>query len=380
MYPKPYKQQGCKNYYFKYTDPVTRKQRGRTTGQTTKKLAEIEIKNFIDALNSFNVNSVLSYLPLKEYLKPWTNGKTNPRYERYSFEEKQYGTRQVKRVAAMLEQHVITHPISDLEIYRITRGAAVDFRAYLLKNRLQGHPQTVNVIISVLKAVFNEGIFRGELTSNPFSGIGNIKTKTKPREILSLDEFRQLFRPTVFPSELAYRIFLFAAATGMRTSEVLALHWEQLSGNMLTVDRAWVSPKKLGPPKWGKTRTIPLSNLALSALPEQECELMFHRYSNRLGNTWWKKNFQAAMERSGIEKHITPHCLRHTLNSQLLLAGISPFIIQYYLGWSRSSDLTKTQEGYTHVLEEHLQPVARAIDTLYTPEREIIPFEILKNA
>ena len=155
------------------------------------------------------------------------------------------------------------------------------------------------------------------------------------------------------------------------------MHWDQLHDDILTIDRAWVAPYELGPPKWGKERSIPLPKTVIDNLPEvnpERTDLIFQQDNARLGNTWWTKNFTAAVKKSGIKKDITAHCLRHSLNSHLFVSGVSPFLIQHYLGWSNSSSLTKTQIGYTHVMPEHLRQVAEAIDTIYSREEKVIEF------
>jgi hypothetical protein len=77
-------------------------------------------------------------------LQPWLNGTTNPRYERYKLEGKQYGARQVHDITRLLKNHVIDHPILKKEVHSITRGDALDFRKSLSEGTLKGKPRTVN--------------------------------------------------------------------------------------------------------------------------------------------------------------------------------------------------------------------------------------------
>jgi len=95
-----------------------------------------------------------------------------------------------------------------------------------------------------------------------------------------------------------------------------------------------------------------------------------HRTVNghRVYNKWFYDQFAAAVKKAKLP-HITPHSLRHTLNSALLLKGVSPYLIQKYLGWSNTSSLTRVQEGYTHVKATDLQVVADGIDGLYVVKK-----------
>jgi len=243
----------------------------------------------------------------------------------------------------------------------------LDFRTSLQTDpRFSTKPRTINRTFAALSSVYSEALYRGELKYNPFPGIGNIKYKPKIKEILTPEELKSFFKREFFPSETAFKVFSLAAYTGLRMSELLALHWDQYSDGTLSIDRAWKTEHELGSPKWGKSRSYPLSELAISCLPEKTDSLIFHRNGIRLGSTWWIKNFRAALSNAEIKKDISPHCLRHSLNSNLLLAGVSPFLIQHYLGWSKDSSLTKVQEDYTHVKAEHLHPVADMIDSLYS--------------
>jgi len=72
-----------------------------------------------------------------------------------------------------------------------------------------------------------------------------------------------------------------------------------------------------------------------------------------------------------ILPRITPHSLRHVVNSELLRNNVSPYLLQKYLGWSSgSSMITKVQEGYTRITSNDLQIVADAIDMIFTTNKK----------
>jgi hypothetical protein len=77
--------------------------------------------------------------------------------------------------------YVHSHPIAKMEFYKITRRVVLDCRDNLLEEKLKEHPETVNTVITALKATFNEGKFRGELQSNPFTGNGSVKCEAIKR-------------------------------------------------------------------------------------------------------------------------------------------------------------------------------------------------------
>lgn len=60
-------------------------------------------------------------------------------------------------------------------------------------------------------------------------------------------------------------------------------------------------------------------------------------------------------EEAGIERHVTPHMLRHTVATLLLRNGVDIRIVQEFLGHASIA----TTQRYTHVTKEHLVSVLR---------------------
>src|SRR5205807_4668391 len=59
--------------------------------------------------------------------------------------------------------------------------------------------------------------------------------------------------------------------------------------------------------------------------------------------------------KAGIERHVTPHMLRHTVATLLLRNGVDIRIVQEFLGHASIA----TTQRYTHVTKEHLVRVLR---------------------
>ena len=60
-------------------------------------------------------------------------------------------------------------------------------------------------------------------------------------------------------------------------------------------------------------------------------------------------------EEAGIERHVTPHMLRHTVATLLLRNGVDIRVVQEFLGHASIA----TTQRYTHVTKEHLRVVLR---------------------
>ena len=75
------------------------------------------------------------------------------------------------------------------------------------------------------------------------------------------------------------------------------------------------------------------------------------------GPDWVSRLFKRYLVKSGIQKDLHLHCLRHTAASDLVRQGVHLRKIQKFLGHSS----LKMTEIYTHVLPEDLREVADAL-------------------
>lgn len=369
MYPKLYERYG--KYYFKFTDPRTKKRKQVSTGLSKPRKARSWMIDYIDRI----VHG--SDVPYRIYAQPFTDYRTSPRVKRLLSEGKSIGKKHVGQQASLLKAHVFKDQIADMPIGFITSGDVIDFRGRVYA-RLAGHPNTADKVFSAFKVVLSEAKLRMDIPANPAAGIGGIKFEEEPTEIMDRQKITEIFNdPGRFPSTLAYQVFRFAAFTGMRSSEILAAQWEQLENGVLTIDRAWKTPHEIGPPKSGKIRKIPLAKSVTDNLPDKSRKYIFcQKGGKRLGKTWWLKNWRKIRyddKHTMLDTPYRPHSLRHAVNTHLITAGAPLQYIQMYLGWSITG-LTRVQIGYTHAEHLDLKTISDMIDQLYLPEINEIPF------
>lgn len=144
-------------------------------------------------------------------------------------------------------------------------------------------------------------------------------------------------------------------ATGLRVSELITLTFEQVNFRQGFV-------RVMG--KGGKERLVPMGEHAMEWLEEyikgarldilaaRQCDFLFvtKRGSGMTRQAFWYVIKRYA-NKAGIDKHLSPHTLRHAFATHLLNHGADLRVVQLLLG---HTDLSTTQI-YTHVAQERLK-------------------------
>lgn len=178
--------------------------------------------------------------------------------------------------------------------------------------------------------------------------------------VLSLEEMERLLEAPDTGSALGLRdrcLLEVMYATGLRVSEMLSVQLDQ-------VDWVGRSIRVLG--KGSKERIVLIGDLAMDSL-----ESYIHQarptlardadsgalFLSHLGTPLSVRGFhlilQGHVTRARIEKHVTPHTLRHTFATHLLEGGADLRTVQELLGHANVS----TTQVYTHVSEGYLREV-----------------------
>jgi integrase/recombinase XerD len=182
--------------------------------------------------------------------------------------------------------------------------------------------------------------------------------------VLTIDEIEALLEAPDLTTTLGRRdrcLFEVLYATGMRVSELLGVRLRDIDWKDRTI-------RVLG--KGAKERIVLLGDLALDALEryihsarplllgQSETDALF--LSNR-GQPLSVRRFHLILQEhlaaAGIEKHVTPHTLRHSFATHLLEGGADLRSVQELLGHESVS----TTQVYTHVSQAYIREIyARA--------------------
>jgi integrase len=221
-----------------------------------------------------------------------------------------------------------------------------------------------------LRQVLARAVVWGLLEVNPAKqGVENPqRRRTEKRPFESWQELEAL------AARLGSRLgpmVLFAAATGMRPGEWVALERRDIdrAGRVAYVNRSFSKGRLASPKTEASIRAVPLQARALWALdqlpPGGPRDLLFpaerggyldlHNFRNR--------DWKPAQVAVGIDPFRRIYDLRHTFATFALRAGISTFELSRYMGAS----LTMIDRHYGHLARDGREHAIRLLDQLDTP-------------
>ncbi|MBN2498258.1 MAG: site-specific integrase [Deltaproteobacteria bacterium] len=206
---------------------------------------------------------------------------------------------------------------------------------------------TINRELAALSAALRWALSKGWIQRMPRFEMP--PPRNEQTEFLSRDE---VARVLLVANEPMRSLFRFAAATGCRQGEILALRWSWIS------ERTRMLNLPADATKNGRSRHVPLNTDALEALAvrrREACgELVFHRGDGEALNSAvaWRA-WANALKAAGV-RHVRFHALRHTYASWLAEAGVDLNRIRELLGHRSLGQVMR----YSHLRPEHLAAAA----------------------
>lgn len=291
----------------------------------------------------------------------------------------------VRTYRGMLRLHIVP-AMGELPIGEIDEDDIAAFISELRREKRLS-PKTVANIHSLLYAIFDTGVRRKRVPSNPCIGTRLPKADhTADKETyLTHKEFAHLmshmdphFRP----------FFVFLVSTGLRFSEAAALtgpDFTDADGKYsVRVTKAWkrddIKGRYIGPPKSRKSiRTVAVpAEVALMLAPlvqEAGRDGLVFRMKRGGAVTWasiHSKAWQPAIlkaQAEGFRKKPRVHDLRHTYASwQLATGDMSIFELSLHMG---HESVTTTANVYSHLMPEAIEKASatasKALGGLFTP-------------
>jgi integrase/recombinase XerD len=234
-----------------------------------------------------------------------------------------------------------------------------DITKYITYLRQALSAKSINRHISSLKGFYKYLLEETYIVVNPTENITVLKTEKNLPKYLSIEEIDKLLTfPLITPFDYRNKAMLeLMYATGLRVSELVTLEYSNidLHNSIIRVTG-----------KGKKDRIIPVGETAAYYLEiytnEYRNNLINKRSYNELflnnhGNPITRHGFNFILEniriKTGIEKEITPHILRHSFATHLLERGADLRSIQEMLGHENLSTTNIYTEVVNGILREN---------------------------
>jgi integrase len=228
---------------------------------------------------------------------------------------------------------------------------------------------TVNKELGTLSHCFNQAVEWGWLNKVPYK-VKQEREDNNRIEFLTVDECNRLLNVAFEdPHPQIYLFTAMALHTCMRRSEILSLRVENVH---LEKGHVFLPKAKAG------ARVQPITPQLASLLQEylayrdNKSPWLFPcvgALKTKEGHTKWiDKTFQRIVDSAGIaDRHVTPHVLRHTAITQLVMAGVDLATIQRISGHKTLAMVMR----YTHQTNEHLNNAMGILESVYSGRENV---------
>ena len=231
---------------------------------------------------------------------------------------------------------------------------AEQLRAFVAAEHRRGlSAKSLQRRLSACRSFYAWLLRHGRIAASPAAAIRAPTAPRKLPQVLDPDEVKVLVEvPTDAPLGLRDRALLeLFYSSGLRLSELCALHWRDLDfdGGLVTV---------LG--KGGKQRSVPMGSFARAALAAWQASTgagrespVFPGRNGPISPRAVQYRLRQLAQRQGLFKRVHPHLLRHSFASHILESSGDLRGVQELLG---HADIATTQI-YTHLDFQHLAKV-----------------------
>jgi integrase/recombinase XerD len=224
-------------------------------------------------------------------------------------------------------------------------------------------PASIRRNVSAIRTYFRFLTGDGIVVRDPSERLETPKRWRELPDVLTVEEVQQLLASPTLDDALVFRdraLLELAYGAGLRVSE-----WITIGVRDVLFPEGLV--RVFG--KGSKERLVPIGRSAIGALAiylrelrprlekgEGKGVLLLNARGRPLTRMGAWKILRGHVERAGIDKHVSPHTLRHSFATHLLEGGADLRAVQEMLG---HADIATTQI-YTHVDREYLRQVHRS--------------------
>lgn len=244
--------------------------------------------------------------------------------------------------------------LEDLKLFMLTAPQGGNKKGTLSQN-------SAATYFSIVKAGLHRAFIDEYLTVDIAAKVKGIPELKVKRETLTLEE-AELLAQTPCENEVLKRAFFFAILTGIRLCDIHELTW----GEIQKTSTGW--RVDFTQRKTHIVDYLPINEQAYSLCgePGEHDQQIF---AGLTGSSWISRPLKKWIAASGIKKHITFHCSRHTFATLQLENGTDIFVVKGMLGHTN----VKTTQIYAHIVDKSKRNAAEVlqIDGLNTSNESL---------
>ena len=239
----------------------------------------------------------------------------------------------------------------------ITKQDVINYLKFLDECKLSN--ATISRHLSSLRTFYNYLVNHNIIKTNPFNRVSNPKKEMKLPTYLYEDEIRDIL-DNLSDEDIYKRrdrlIMELFYSTGMRLNELSNIKLNDINGDEIRV---------LG--KGRKERIVYLDKIAKKLLNDYldndrsdfkpiDSYLILNKDGKRLSNRSIENIVNRIIKEASIQKHVTPHTIRHSFATHMLNNGCDLKVVQELLGHESLS----TTQIYTHITNDRIKEVYKS--------------------
>jgi len=243
------------------------------------------------------------------------------------------------------------------DIINIDENKTREYLSYLYERKLNRN--SVSRKLSSIRSFYNYLYNMEIIISNPFKDIHNPKKIKGLPHFLKEDEIDKLFDVPDIDTPIGQRNLLIIEmlyATGVRVSELVNI-------KVKNIDKYNDSIKITG--KGDKMRIVYFGSFCKHSLDMYLTDgrrkldkkgneyLFLNKFGNKLSDRMVRNILDDLIIKAGINKHVSPHMIRHTFATDMLNSGADLMTVKELLGHENID----TTSIYTHVTDEQIRKV-----------------------
>ena len=244
--------------------------------------------------------------------------------------------------------------LEDLKLFMLTVPQGGNKKGTLSQN-------SAATYFSIVKAGLHRAFIDEYLTVDIAAKVKGIPELKVKRETLTLEE-AELLAQTPCENEVLKRAFFFAILTGIRLCDIHELTW----GEIQKTSTGW--RVDFTQRKTHVVDYLPINEQAYSLCgePGEHDQQIF---AGLTGSSWISRPLKKWIAASGIKKHITFHCSRHTFATLQLENCTDIFVVKGMLSHTN----VKTTQIYAHIVDKSKRNAAEVlqIDGLNTSNESL---------